>query len=758
MQGHCSLETFIGRAEDDNSLYAGLAPAIFDQHFAVDKDATQKLGGGGYCTSFQRLFAALSVGWSSSHGRFRAVLCVDPTLQVEMPTAFRDARVVTGNSAWNETIVDSLREVFRIREDPLLADLNICIMSSNTASLAEEDGLLGGLVECAGALPADREDYCNGVLSIMRQTPSKPSGSNAAAGASASATTAAAAPAASSSFSSSSFASAGAGGGGGGGALTARLIHMCANPSLRHGLLNVLVICMMLHGVDARAAPFAAAVGRAVESFVAGLSSSDFRRLSDPRNRAVVLAALLAKYDALTARAVLALLCFAGGELARSVALVKEQLAAQVPGGGSAAVDAYLMSAGAWVRGDAGALRPQKRMLVHDVYKGKAFKGEDLCDLLQRHQGGKSKVLPGTTATALLYRSAKHVLAGRGGRLTSATVGRLTSATVIRGICTDAGFSSDQVKGILDFMSLAHFVGSAIANKIADMWARHEDPDVIAAALKQLSEPARKRNSAGGELQRQHLHRLARAHQLLPPPPPRPPTQIRGATFPLHAAGHLFSFVLVLQARSEVSYSAALHERRRAHPRQARPGGALGLPSGAGPGRGCARPALRLVLPLWSCCGVCSSPLTCLSLLALPPFQHRRREPRELGRAAARAHQARPRGLRDGRPRAQARVLPARLRQRQGRLRDARRQRELPDADLRPLPRREVGGQEAQGQADARPLPGLHLETARLDGRRALLRRADQCGPRGQLRVRGHGPRQREGGVGVGRGVEPSRQ
>ena len=164
------------------------------------------------------------------------------------------------------------------------------------------------------------------------------------------------------------------------------------------------------------------------------------------------------------------------------------------------------------MRGDAGALRPRQRVLVHDVYKGAAFKGEDLCDLLQRHQGGKSKVLPGTTATALLYRLAKHVLAGRGGRV--------SSAASIRGICMDAGFSSDQVKGILDFKSLAHFVGSAIANKIADMWARHEDPDVIAAALKQLSEPARKRNSAGGELQRQHLHRLARNPQLLTAPAP----------------------------------------------------------------------------------------------------------------------------------------------------------------------------------------------------------------------------------------------
>ena len=80
------------------------------------------------------------------------------------------------------------------------------------------------------------------------------------------------------------------------------------------------------------AAPFADAVGTSVEDFVKALPSADFRRVTDVRNRDVIFAALEERMPTLTARAALALITFAGGELARVVALVKDQLAAQVGG------------------------------------------------------------------------------------------------------------------------------------------------------------------------------------------------------------------------------------------------------------------------------------------------------------------------------------------------------------------------------------------------------------------------------------------
>jgi len=249
---------------------------------------------------------------------------------------------------------------------------------------------------------------------------------------------------------------------------------------------------MMFHGPDANAAPFAVAVGDAAEAFIKGLSSADFRRIVDPRNHEVVLAALRETRTEIVSLALLALITFAGGELARSVALVKEQLGRQL--GNAAKVEAYLVRVLAWVRSDAGAARPQ-RVIVHDVYKGAAFAGEDVCELLRRHQGGKSKLLAGTSATALFYRVAKHVLAGRGGRIS----GQLTSHAALTAICVDAGFNAAQIKGVADFKSLAHFVGKVVADKIAAMWERHVDPDVIAIELKSLSAKARLRNVESGE-------------------------------------------------------------------------------------------------------------------------------------------------------------------------------------------------------------------------------------------------------------------
>jgi hypothetical protein len=128
-------------------------------------------------------------------------------------------------------------------------------------------------------------------------------------------------------------------------------------------------------------------------------------------------------------------------------------------------------------------------------------------------------------------------------------------------------------------------------------------------------------NGEAGEQQRvSPRHRLARAHPLVPPPPPRPPRVISRHWVVSNPPLPRSSFSQAPRAtpssartRSSTSRtaptpvsknrannaSAALtnssrrelqrrhREGRRAHPRQARPGGALGLPSGAGPGRGC---------------------------------------------------------------------------------------------------------------------------------------------------------------------------
>ena len=52
------------------------------------------------------------------------------------------------------------------------------------------------------------------------------------------------------------------------------------------------MLATVLHGADARAALFADAVGTSVEDFVKALSSADFRRVTDVRNRGVIFAAL----------------------------------------------------------------------------------------------------------------------------------------------------------------------------------------------------------------------------------------------------------------------------------------------------------------------------------------------------------------------------------------------------------------------------------------------------------------------------------
>jgi hypothetical protein len=378
--GHWSLHEFTARAKEkrdsgDNSFYMGLALCIIMQHFAVNEDAALKQGAKNadeLCTSFRRLFAALEVAWASSAGTFRAVICADPTLEVELPTAFRDAKLSTSNPAWTPTISASLVWLFALRRNPQLAQMGIILMSSNTVDIAETAGLLADTMPL-DVLPPNFRDYVNGVLSVGTQ----------------------------------------------GFARTGTTVHLCANPSQRHALLNVVVLASVLHGADARAAPFADAVGTSVEGFVKALPSADFRRVTDVRNRGVIFAALKERMPTLTARAALALITFAGGELARVVALVKDQLAAQV-GGGAGAVDAYLDGARAWVLDGGTGTRPSgaggRPVLVHDEYAGVRFVGEDVLDLLKGRQSGKSPVKVATSATALIYAIARYLLAGRGGR------------------------------------------------------------------------------------------------------------------------------------------------------------------------------------------------------------------------------------------------------------------------------------------------------------------------------------------------------
>lgn len=157
--------------------------------------------------------------------------------------------------------------------------------------------------------------------------------------------------------------------------------HLSVTASGLHQVMKIVAIASALSGPDGRSRAWATAIGADTDKWLDGLSSADFLRVTDRKNRDIGPALLLhfGLGNELSVRLVMAVITGTGGEIAKLVARLKVDILQQ-HGGDQGAADGYLKAVLAHVLGKGG--RPTKKVFVTDFHREEHSEPMDFVDIL----------------------------------------------------------------------------------------------------------------------------------------------------------------------------------------------------------------------------------------------------------------------------------------------------------------------------------------------------------------------------------------